>query len=80
MGAFVTYAAVVADPRIQAAAAVSGSLCWKLSWSDSPHLHLDRFFPTALLSQTAANDTQVFPDGARELHTSLASYYAQASE
>ena len=80
MGGFVTYAAVVADPRIQVAAAVSGSPRWKLPWPDSPHLHLERFFPTALLSQIAANDTQVPPDDARELHTSLAPYYTQTPE
>jgi uncharacterized protein len=80
MGGFVTYASVVTDPRIQVAAAVSGSPRWKLPWPDSPHLHLDRFFPTALLSQIAANNTQVLPDGAQELHASLAPYYAQAPE
>jgi uncharacterized protein len=80
MGGFVTYAAVVADPRIQVAAAVSGSPRWKLPWPDSLHLHLDRFFPTALLSQIAATDTQVSPDGTRGLHASLVPYYAQAPE
>jgi uncharacterized protein len=80
MGGFVTYAAAVADPRILVAAAVSGSPHWKLPWPDSPHLHLDRFFPTALLSQIAANDMQVPPDGAKELHASLAPYYTQAPE
>lgn len=53
---------------------------WKLPWPDSPHLHLDRFFPTALLSQIAATDTQVPPDGTRGLHASLVPYYAQAPE
>jgi hypothetical protein len=80
MGGFVTYAAVIADSRIQVAAAVSGSPRWKLPWPDSPHLHLKRFFPTALLSQTAANDMQVPPDGARELHAALTPYYAQTPE
>jgi len=56
-GGFVSYAAVVADSRIQAAAPVIGSPEWKLPWPDSPHLHPDRFYPTALLSQTAGLDT-----------------------
>ncbi len=49
-GGFVSYASVVADKRIQGAAPVVGSPQWKLLWPDSPHLHLDRFYPTALLS------------------------------
>lgn len=79
-GAFVTYASVVADQRIQAAAPVVGSPQWKLPWSDSPHLHLDRFFPTALLSQTAGKDSRVWPGFARELHQQLAPYYIQSPE
>src|SRR5713226_243958 len=53
---------------------------WKLPWPDSPHLHINQFFPTALLSQTASKDTNVLPDFARELHQRLAPYYAQAPE
>ncbi len=79
-GGFVTYAAVVADKRIQAAAPVVGSPQWKLPWPDSPHMHLDRFFPAALLSQTAGKDTRVLPDFAHELHRQLALYYVQAPE
>lgn len=79
-GGFVTYAAVVTDKRIQVAAPVSGSPEWKLPWPESPHLHLEKFFPTALLSQTASKDTRVLPDFARALHYRLASCYAQAPE
>ncbi len=43
-GGFVTYAAAVADKRIQVAASVVGSPQWRLPWPESPHLHLDRFF------------------------------------
>lgn len=79
-GGFVTYAAVVADKRIQAAAPVVGSPQWKLPWPDSPHLHLDRFFPTALFSQTAGKDARVSPDFTRDFHRQLATAYAQAPE
>jgi alpha-beta hydrolase superfamily lysophospholipase len=79
-GGFVTYAAVVADQRIQVAAPVVGSPQWKLPWPDSPHLHPDRFFPTALLSQTAGKDTRVWPDFAHAFHQQLAPYYIQAPE
>ncbi len=79
-GGFVSYAAVVADARIQAAAPVVGSPQWKLPWLDSPHLHLDRFYPTALLSQTAGLDTAQPPAVVRAFHQHLAPYYVQAPE
>lgn len=50
MGGFVAYAAVVADPRLRAAAPLLGAPAWRLPWPESPHRHLERFFPTALLS------------------------------
>lgn len=79
-GGFVSYAAVVADKRIQAAAPVVGSPQWKLPWPDSPHLHLDRFYPTALLSQTAGLDTNQSPGMVRAFHQQLSPYYVQAPE
>jgi uncharacterized protein len=79
-GGFVSYAAVVADKRIRAAAPVVGSPQWKLPWPDSPHLHLDRFYPTALLSQTAGLDTNQPPGAVRAFHQQLAPYYVQAPE
>jgi DHA2 family multidrug resistance protein len=56
MGGYITYAAVVADPRIRVATPILGSPQWKLPWAESPHGHVHRFFPTALLSQTAGVD------------------------
>jgi uncharacterized protein len=79
-GGLVTYGAVVADRRIQAAAPVAASPQWKLPWPDSPHLHLDRFYPTALLSQTAGKDTNQLPSFVRGFHKRLAPYYTQAPE
>lgn len=79
-GGFVCYAAVVADTRIQAAAPVVGSPLWKLPLPDSPHLHLDRFYPTALLSQTAGLDINQPPVTVRAFHQQLAPFYIQAPE
>lgn len=79
-GGLITYAAVVSDRRIQAAVPVVGSPQWKLPWPDSPHLHSDRFYPTALLSQVAAQDTNQSPDNVRAFHRRLTPYYAQTPE
>jgi pimeloyl-ACP methyl ester carboxylesterase len=79
-GGFVTYAAMMADKRIQVAASVVGSPEWRLPWPESPHLHPDRFFPAALLSQVASKDTNVLPEFARAFHHRLVPYYAQAPE
>ena len=79
-GGLVTYAAVVTDRRIRAAAPVVGSPQWKLPWPESPHLHCDRFYPTALLSQTAGKDTNQRPDLVRAFHQHLAPYYVHAPQ
>jgi len=39
-----------------------------------------RFFPAALLSQTAGADAVVSPDGARALHATLGSQYVAAPQ
>ena len=75
MGGFVTYAAVVADPRIRAAVAILGSPEWRLPWIESPHRTPERFFPTALLSQTAGHDERVPPQAAGRFHEALEPYY-----
>jgi len=80
MGGFVAYAAVVADPRLRAAAPLLGAPAWRLPWPESPHRHLERFFPTALLSQTAAADRRVPPQATKRFHAALAAYYADAPE
>lgn len=80
MGGFITYAAIVADKRIQAAAPVVGSPEWKLPWQESPHRHPTQFFPTALLSQTASEDAKVPSQTVRALHDQLTPFYASAPE
>lgn len=79
-GGFVTYAAMMADKRIQVGASVVGSPEWRLPWPESPHLHPDRFFPAAVLSQVASKDTNVLPEFARAFHHRLVPYNAQAPE
>jgi hypothetical protein len=46
----------------------------------SPHLKIERFFPTALLSITAGRDETVSPDAARALHLNLEERYRQHPE
>ena len=78
MGGFIAYAAVVADPRLRVAVPIVGSPEWRLPWPDSPHRYPERFFPVALLSQTAHDDVRVSPHFARTFHQLLEPYYASA--
>ncbi len=80
LGADVVYAAIVAEPRIGAATAILGSPEWKLSWAESPHRFPERFFPVALLSQTAGADTHVPPGATRAFHQRLTPSYASAPD
>jgi hypothetical protein len=80
MGGYITYAAVVADPRIRVATPILGSPQWKLPWAESPHGHVHRFFPTALLSQTAGKDRTTPPQFARIFHQRLRPFYAHAPQ
>jgi dienelactone hydrolase len=78
MGACIVYGAVVTERRIRAAAALLGSPEW--AHPNSPHNRPDSFYPTALLSITAACDDVVAPAAARKLHDELASRYALQPE
>ncbi|MBI3890799.1 MAG: alpha/beta hydrolase [Candidatus Wallbacteria bacterium] len=78
MGGYITYGAVLLDRRLRAAAPILGSPRWNRSAEDSPHLAPDRFFPLALLSQTAGDDENVPPHHARQLHEALSTHYASA--
>lgn len=71
MGAFVVYRAVPLDPRIRVAVAILGEPA-----SDDP----EPFRGVALLSITAAEDTNVPPAAARALHQRLPSPPAQYVE
>lgn len=80
MGGYITYAAVLADRRIKAAAPILGSPKWKTSDMESPHHHPDKFFPTALLAQNAGDDQNVPPKFAREFHKCLQPFYKEKPE
>jgi hypothetical protein len=78
MGGMITYGAITADPRIRAAVALLASPEWP--HPASPHLEIDRFFPTALLSITAGRDEAVPPTAARAFHSDLEELYRQHPE
>lgn len=78
MGGYVTYGAVVTDRRIRAAVPLLASPEWP--HPESPHLHPDRFFPTALLAITGGADESVPPDQARAFHHILEESYRDDPE
>jgi len=81
MGGFVVYGAAYQDKRITAAVSLIASAMWKNNGeSHSPHLVPERFFPVALLSQTAGSDTVVPAERAREFHKILEPYYQRQPE
>lgn len=80
MGGYIAYSAILQEPRIKAASVILGSPNWWEAESDSPHHYLERFYPTAILSQNAGKDTSVSPQFAREFHHKLEPHYAEAPE
>jgi len=75
MGAIIGYRVLVIEKRIKAAALYNGSPRWALDYPESPHNHLDKFYPTALLSIVGNNDDIVPPIYAKELHNNLTHFY-----
>jgi uncharacterized protein len=75
LGGNVCYAAVLADDRVVAAAPVVGSPEWTLPRAHSPHLHPERFFPAAVLTQAAELDEHCPPGPIRTFHARLAPFY-----
>jgi dienelactone hydrolase len=80
LGGNVSYAAVLADTRVRAAAPVVGSPEWTLPRAHSPHHHPDRFFPAAILSQAAEFDEYVPVGPIRDFHAMLEPRYAREPE
>lgn len=87
MGGYIAYAAALQEPRLKAVSVILGSPEWweaelpaELSGVTSPHLHPERFFPTALLSQNAGQDSSVPPHFARQFHQQLVAHYHPAPE
>jgi dienelactone hydrolase len=77
LGGNISYAAVLADRRLRAAASIVGSPEWTLPRAHSPHHHPDRFFPAAVLSQSAELDEYVPAGPVRDFHAALVPWYAQ---
>ena len=77
LGGNVSYAAVLADTRVRAAAPVVGSPEWTLPRAHSPHHHPGRFFPAAVLSQAAEFDEYVPVGPIRDFHARLEPRYAR---
>ncbi|HEY1388652.1 MAG TPA: alpha/beta hydrolase [Ktedonobacterales bacterium] len=80
MGGEITYAAIVDEPRLSVATPILGSPEWELLWPESPHRHVERFFPVALFSQAAEKDEAVPARYIRAFHERLAPLYATAPE
>lgn len=80
MGGYIAYAALLAERRIKAASVILGSPYWWEADFDSPHQHLEGFFPCAILSQNAGLDQSVPAHYARDFHRHLSPYYQSAPE
>ena len=80
MGGYITYRALLEEKRFKAAVTIVGSPQWRPPLPDSPHLHPEAFYPTALLSQVGAVDSVVPPAGARAFHKALEPHYAEQPE
>lgn len=80
LGGEISYAAVLAEPRIRAAAPMVGSPEWTLPWPDSPHRHPERFHPVPILSHGAELDQFVPAKYIRDFHDRLTPLYAHSPE
>ena len=80
MGGFITYSAILVEPRLTAAVTVvSSPEWWGIRDSRSPHLHPGGFSKIKLLSQTAGNDTIVPNRYTDRFHDKLKSHFADYS-
>jgi dienelactone hydrolase len=80
MGGYVTYRARVVEPRLSLLLPILASPVWPVLDDDSPHRHADRFFPAALLSQTAADDEVVPAHEGAAFAAELEPFYAERPE
>jgi dienelactone hydrolase len=80
MGGEISYAAVLTDSRIRAAAPMVGSPEWTLPWPDSPHQHAERFYPVPILSHSAELDEYVPAHYIRNFRDRLMPLYAENPE
>lgn len=80
MGGFITYAAVLHEPRLKAAVTLVASPKWRLDRLESPHDRLEGFSAIRLLSLTGGRDTTVPSTPTREFHERLKSFYPDYHE
>jgi dienelactone hydrolase len=80
IGGDIVFASILADTRLRVGASIVGSPEWTLPWLASPHRHPQRFFPVALLSQTAELDAYVPAAPVRRFHARLEPSYVSAPE
>jgi dienelactone hydrolase len=80
MGGEISYAAVLNESRIRAAAPMVGSPEWTLPWPDSPHRHAERFYPVPILSHSAELDEYVPVQYIRDFRDRLTPLYAQSPD
>jgi uncharacterized protein len=80
MGGEISYAAVLNESRVRAAAPMVGSPEWTLPWPDSPHQHAKRFYPVPILSHSAELDEYVPAKYIRDFRDRLTPLYAQSPE
>ena len=87
LGGFTLFSALAEYPGLlDAACLLLGSPRWpdiepaSPLWQHSPHHWPDRYFPTALLVQTAGQDEYVRSADARDFCQVLSSHYSQAPE
>lgn len=80
MGGYITYSAIIKEPRLKVAAPILGSPSWKYGLKDTPENFPEKFFPVALLSQNAGKDESVNPRFAREFHEQLEPFYKEKPE
>jgi len=80
MGGYITYGAILAEPRLRATAVIVSSPAWRTLPERSPDRHPEAFFPTALMTVTAGRDELVPPGPARALNARLLPFYAAAPE
>jgi uncharacterized protein len=81
MGGFITYSAILQEPRLVAAATiVSSPQWWMLDLPESPHHHIESFSNVKLLSQTAGKDKVVPSRYAHAFHEKLKATYPDYDE
>jgi hypothetical protein len=76
MGGFITYAAILHEPRIKTAVSILGSPHWVADPMHSPDHFIEKFSSVHLLSMNAGKDAWVPSHYARDFHIVLGEHFA----